>query len=404
MQIKVGLIAFDVFEGGEFTFVKGLIDALKFDPHVHIHIFTSKNHSFAGPLHFNELKVSYAAEKNITINEVDSHNIRFGNGTQGSRKFLFNALPFVWRQTIKLPVEVDVLIIPYVHDQVISFISPDIPYIITPHDLRYLDIEIKGNFFDQIKSKIRNAIRKKIYQHAAKVVVDSKYVKNQLIDYYDTNPAKVEIIGYEGAVYRLQNLNISINDTDIREKFLLPEKFVFYPAHLIDAKNHINLIKSILFIQEKYNTIVPLILSGSYKEEGKDIIDLINAEASQLVKYVGFITEEELFNFYHAATALIYASKYDPTGIPIWEAFFCGTPVAASRILAIPEQVGNCGLLFDPNNIEEMAEQIYRLWTNQSLREDLSQKGKERIRGLTFENYSKKWGNVVRDSRNKNFN
>ena len=42
-------------------------------------------------------------------------------------------------------------------------------------------------------------------------------------------------------------------------------------------------------------------------------------------------------------------SLFESVSIPIYEAFQVGTPVAASNILAIPEQVGDAGLLFDPN-------------------------------------------------------
>ena len=40
-----------------------------------------------------------------------------------------------------------------------------------------------------------------------------------------------------------------------------------------------------------------------------------------------------------------------------------------------PEQVGNAGLLFDPNNPEDMADKIYKLWTDKEARKEFVKKG-----------------------------
>lgn len=39
-------------------------------------------------------------------------------------------------------------------------------------------------------------------------------------------------------------------------------------------------------------------------------------------------------------------------------------PYVSSNVCALPEQVSDAGLLFDPNNIEEMAERIYKVWAD----------------------------------------
>ena len=52
-------------------------------------------------------------------------------------------------------------------------------------------------------------------------------------------------------------------------------------------------------------------------------------------------------------------------------------------------QVGGAGLLFDPNNVEEIAEKIYKVLTDKSFRKELVQNGYERVKNLTHENYAK---------------
>jgi len=82
--------------------------------------------------------------------------------------------------------------------------------------------------------------------------------------------------------------------------------------------------------------------------------------------------------------------------MPIWEAFYLGVPVLSSNVCALPEQVGDAGLLFDPYNIEDMAEKIYKIWVDENLRAELVKKGYDRIKNLTLENYAKQWEDVIK--------
>ena len=83
--------------------------------------------------------------------------------------------------------------------------------------------------------------------------------------------------------------------------------------------------------------------------------------------------------------------------MPIWEAFYLGCPVISSDVCALPEQVGDAGLLFDPHNAEDMAEKIYRIWTDDMLREELVKRGYERVKNFTLENYAKQWEKIIEE-------
>jgi len=86
--------------------------------------------------------------------------------------------------------------------------------------------------------------------------------------------------------------------------------------------------------------------------------------------------------------------------MPIWEAFHLGCPVVSSNVCALPEQVGDAGLIFDPFNIEDMAEKIFIIWTDENLRSELINKGFERVKELTIENYAKEWEKILEEVKN----
>jgi glycosyltransferase involved in cell wall biosynthesis len=86
---------------------------------------------------------------------------------------------------------------------------------------------------------------------------------------------------------------------------------------------------------------------------------------------------------------------FGPTNIPPLEAFELGCPVATSRIYGVPEQLGDAALLFDPHSIEEIHDCLVRLWMDNSLCDDLAQRGRERARKWGPEQFAARFRDIV---------
>ncbi|MBI2837567.1 MAG: glycosyltransferase family 4 protein [Acidobacteria bacterium] len=108
-------------------------------------------------------------------------------------------------------------------------------------------------------------------------------------------------------------------------------------------------------------------------------------EVEGKVVFTGFVPDPSLRLFYCAAQALVLPSIDEGFGLPAVEAMACGTPVAASRAGALPEVVGEAGLLFDPRSSAELANLLRRLLSDSGLRAALSKKGLERAARFTWE-------------------
>lgn len=65
---------------------------------------------------------------------------------------------------------------------------------------------------------------------------------------------------------------------------------------------------------------------------------------------------------------------------------------------SMPKQVKDSGLLFDVFDIKDMVEKIYVIWRDENLRQELVQNGYNRTKTLTFENYAKKWNEVIEEA------
>ena len=92
-------------------------------------------------------------------------------------------------------------------------------------------------------------------------------------------------------------------------------------------------------------------------------------------------------------------SLFESVSIPIYEAFQIGTPVVASGILAIPEQVGDAGLLFDPTSVESIKEAILKILKDPEAARLLGKKGRDRMLAMTPEKYGAQLQDLLCDLR-----
>jgi len=297
-------------------------------------------------------------------------------------------------------------LIPNIHDKLASIdliISPAISllpfhmkkmYIVTIHDFQQ---EYYPNFFT-LKERISRKIVYRTGQKASLVICESDFVKRDIMKFLNVSEQKIKVISSPPPSY-LQKIEIIIDKLkEIKDKYNLPERYIFYPAQFWFHKNHIKLLEALSLLRNKYNTIVPLILVGSKKNNFNNVMKAINKlNLERQVKYLGYVPDEEMPYLYKLSTALVMPTLFESVSMPIWEAFYLGCTVVSSNVCALPEQVGDAGLLFDPNNVENMAERIYKIWTDKNLRQELIQKGYERVKDFTIENYAKKWEKIIEE-------
>jgi glycosyltransferase involved in cell wall biosynthesis len=86
---------------------------------------------------------------------------------------------------------------------------------------------------------------------------------------------------------------------------------------------------------------------------------------------------------------LVYPSLFEGFGLPVLEAMACGTPVIASSRSALPELVGDAGLLVDPVNVQALSQAMGRVLTDPDLRQELGRRGMEQSRRFS-------WGETAR--------
>ncbi len=97
------------------------------------------------------------------------------------------------------------------------------------------------------------------------------------------------------------------------------------------------------------------------------------------------INDKILYNLYKNAKLFVFPSLYEGFGLPPLEAMACGCPVVVSNVASLPEVCGDAGYYVDPYCVESIAEGIYQVLTDESLRQSLIQKGLERAALFSWE-------------------
>jgi glycosyltransferase involved in cell wall biosynthesis len=96
------------------------------------------------------------------------------------------------------------------------------------------------------------------------------------------------------------------------------------------------------------------------------------------LRRLGYVAEEHLAGLYAGARALAMPSRYEGFGLPCLEAMACGTPVVAAASGALPETVGDAGLLVDANDGEAFASALVAAACDQQIAGRLAEAGRRR--------------------------
>jgi glycosyltransferase involved in cell wall biosynthesis len=117
---------------------------------------------------------------------------------------------------------------------------------------------------------------------------------------------------------------------------------------------------------------------GPLPSYGSKLVRKLNLDG--MVHFTGRLTRQELAQRYAAARIAVVPSLYEGFGLPAAEAMACGTPVIATTGGALPEVVGDAGMLVPPANADALAAAIRQLLNDRQAQQRMSEAGKRRVK------------------------
>ncbi|MGH7931554.1 MAG: glycosyltransferase family 4 protein [Candidatus Binataceae bacterium] len=234
----------------------------------------------------------------------------------------------------------------------------------------------------------------KLVHRVQRIITVSEFSKQRLLALTAVDESHVVVIpeGADGRFYprpatEVERVRLSLN---------IPSPFyVLSLGALEPRKNLRRLFEAWASCARRIPEEVWLVIAGS--NGPSQVFSRLDLGSSPpRVHVTGFVADDDLPALYSGALALAYVSTYEGFGLPALEAMACAAVPLAANNTALPEVVGDAGLLVNPFDSEAIAAGIERLVQDSALREELKARAIERSGEFSWERATNLTWNTLR--------
>jgi glycosyltransferase involved in cell wall biosynthesis len=256
------------------------------------------------------------------------------------------------------------------------------------HDINLFDYPSLNRWKDLIVERLTYS---SMIKNADTIITVSEYSRQRILARWKLHAERVGIVS-NGVNPRLGlDENDPLIRSDPRNAFGFQGTYFLWCGAMWKRKNVSTLIQAFSELRRRGHNDVSLVLAGTEGNESKAVDRLThNLGLERNVHKIGYVSDANLYALYANASGFLFPSLYEGFGIPVLEAMICGTPVISSKQTALPEIVGNAGLLVDPLNANSISDAMESLLTNPKLSRDLSSRGRERAGEFTWRKSAEK--------------
>jgi glycosyltransferase involved in cell wall biosynthesis len=275
---------------------------------------------------------------------------------------------------------------PFLSRSVDVFHGPDarvprlgkVPLVATVHDVFSLDSENWAD--DGFRERKRRAYAD-LAARARFLLFVSSHSRDRFLAHHPVEAARVRVVP-EGVDPRFGEVPPGAVE-GLRARMGLPPEYLLFVGQISARKNAVRLLEAYARLP---GSPPPLVLAGPRKHGWEEVRDAhARLGLGERARFPGHVAEGDLAPLYAGARALLFPSLDEGFGLPVLEAFACGTPVLASTAGALPETAGGAALLVDPLSVDAIAEGAGRLLGDGALRRDLAARGRARAAALTWD-------------------
>ena len=159
-----------------------------------------------------------------------------------------------------------------------------------------------------------------------------------------------------------------------KQTFDLPARYVLFVGSLEPRKNLPMLLKAWNRIKDEFYDVW-LIIAG---DTGKVFQPVSLPYEIERVRFLGYVPDVDLPSLYAGAKLFVFPSLDEGFGLPVLEAMACGTPVIVSNGGALPEVVGEAGMVFNLSEKDGLSKAMYTCLSDEKLCLSLKEKGLSR--------------------------
>jgi glycosyltransferase involved in cell wall biosynthesis len=265
----------------------------------------------------------------------------------------------------------------------------NIKSIVTIHDLIFKRLP---ETYKAIDRSIYDYKSKYSCTHSDKIVAISKSTKNDLIEFYNIDPNKIQVIYQSCNPIFYSDKDLSPQLETKLQSYKLPTEYLLYVGSVEPRKNLKLILEAYGQLQDK--DIPPLVIIGKARSYKKIFNQMksSSAIADKIIWIENLENNELLKEIYKKASILLYPSLYEGFGLPVAEALLTKTPVISSNISSLPEAGGPDTIYINPHKVEELSVAIQKVLSNTELQTRMKGRGYAyAMKNFDPLNISKQW-------------
>ena len=246
----------------------------------------------------------------------------------------------------------------------------------TFHDLTLLRVYNSDKNYLAFKAKqlVGRYVFKRVARDSTEIIVPTEYTKNDLVSFAHIPPEKVHVT-YEAA--------------DIGQYELIPyevpfKRFLINVGRHSDYKNCVRLAEAHQKLLDKHPDLGLVFVNGP-DESVLANKNLFDERGYKNIHFTLKAMKGERDYLYSKATAYVTPSLFEGFGLGALEAMGFGLPVLSSTSTCLPEVYDNGALFFDPLSVDDIAEKIDMVLSDDKLRNDLKKRGLKRHAFFSWE-------------------
>jgi glycosyltransferase involved in cell wall biosynthesis len=226
-----------------------------------------------------------------------------------------------------------------------------------------------------LKQMVYKRVIKIVAKKSTAIITPTDFAKNDLAKFADINSRKITAT-YEAA-------DRITDKTEALEDIVESDQFIMYVGRPQPHKNLDRLVQAFIKLKEKHPGL-KLVLAGRKDRLYGRLEKYVNSHGASDVIFTDFVSEGQLKWLYEHANAYVFPSLSEGFGLPGLEAMMHGAPVVSSNATCLPEVYGDAAHYFNPLDVNDMAEKIDEVLTNERLRKELIEKGKTQVKKYSW--------------------
>jgi len=122
-------------------------------------------------------------------------------------------------------------------------------------------------------------------------------------------------------------------------------------------------------------------------------------ELEKNIEWAGYLGKKELAHYYRESLCLLSASTVESFCMVALEAMQFGCPSIVMDAAAMPESVGEAGIIVPPGDVVAISQKIFQLYDDQNYRNERSLSSIEKAKTMTWDSFGEKLTGIIRSHR-----